>query len=202
VPNVAGLRLYRAELALLLNGQSLYWTLGALGILIAGFVTPLQNVVTYVLPVAMIWPVERWSALGCRERRWNVDGLLGCVPHPFVRTTVAQWAAAVTVGMLLCAGFLFRLASAGHWLPVAACIVALGAIAAAALACGAITGSPRLFEGAYLIIWYLGPVNHMPGLDFITAINAAPVLLVAVATIVLAAALTLAIGTRVTQPAR
>jgi hypothetical protein len=115
---------------------------------------------------------------------------------------VAQWAAAVTVGALLCAGFLFRLAAAGEWLQLIACLVALGAIAAAALACGAVTDSPRLFEGAYLIIWYLGPVNHMPGLDFVSAINAAPVLLVAVAAAVLAAALTLAIGTRITQPAR
>ena len=202
VPNVAGLRLYRAELALLLNGQNLYWTLGALGIIIAGSVAPLKNVVTYILPIAMIWPVERWSALGCRERRWNVDGLLGCVPHPFVRTTLAQWAAAVTVGGLISAGFLFRLAAAGEWTSLFACLIALGAISAAALACGAVTGSPRLFEGAYLIIWYLGPVNHMPGLDFVSAINAAPVLLVAISAAVLAVALALAIGVRITQPAR
>lgn len=52
------------------------------------------------------------------------------------------------------------------------------------------------------IIWYLGPVNHMPGLDFVSAINAAPVLLVGVAVAVLAVALTLAIGARITQPAR
>jgi hypothetical protein len=202
VPNVTGLRLYRAELALLLNGQSLYWSLGAVAVAIAGATLPLQNAITYVLPIAMIWPIERWSALGCREQRWHVADFLGCVPRPVVRATFAQWAAAVAVGAALCAGFLFRLAAAGNWFEVAACLAALGAIAAAAIACGVITGSPRLFEGVYLVLWYLGPVNHLPDLDFVNAIVSAPLILLTIAVVVLCSGLVVTIGGRMRQTSR
>ncbi|HUF38120.1 MAG TPA: hypothetical protein VMN57_06325 [Anaerolineales bacterium] len=36
-----------------------------------------------------------------------------------------------------------------------------------ALASGVWSGSNKLFEVLYIFIWYLGPINHLLGLDFI-----------------------------------
>jgi hypothetical protein len=38
-----------------------------------------------------------------------------------------------------------------------------------ALACGVWSGTSKLFEILYMVIWYLGPLNNVPGLDFIGA---------------------------------
>lgn len=35
-----------------------------------------------------------------------------------------------------------------------------------ALALGVWTGTSRFFEGLYTAIWYIGPLNRVPGLDF------------------------------------
>ena len=35
------------------------------------------------------------------------------------------------------------------------------------LALGVWSGSSKAFEVIYLVLWYLGPINHVSGLDFI-----------------------------------
>jgi hypothetical protein len=61
-----------------------------------------------------------------------------------------------------------------------------------ALALGAASGSPRLFEIVYLLLWYCGPMNHVALLDF-TCLSAPrpavhPLLYLALAAGLLAAA--------------
>jgi hypothetical protein len=181
IPNVAGLRLYRAELALLANGANIFWWLGAAALTVLSGTLPIDAVLKFVLPIAMIWPVERLSPLGCRERRWRVEDIIESAPRPILRTVLAQWAAATTLGTLIVSGYVFRLATTGHVEGALACVVAMAAVAAAALACGALAGTPRLFEGAYLIVWYLGPINHLTALDFAAATILAPTTLAAAA---------------------
>ncbi len=151
--------------------------------------TSIDAVLKFVLPVAMIWPVERLSPLGCRERRWRVEDLIESAPRPILRTVLAQWAAATTLGTLIVSGYVIRLATTGHAEGAFACVVAMAAVAAAALACGAAAGTPRLFEGAYLIVWYLGPINHLTALDFAAATILAPATLTAAAAAVAVAAI-------------
>jgi len=189
VPNVTGLRLYRAELALLLNGSNIYWWIGAVALIIATGFASGPAVTKFVIPIALIWPIERWSELGCRDRRWNVEALLASAPRAFVRTALVQWTAGITVGAVICAGYLIRLIGSGHTGSALALIAAIAAISAAALACGVLTGTPRFFEGAYLIVWYLGPVNHLRQLDFATAAVVAPFRLIVVCAVVVLASL-------------
>jgi hypothetical protein len=42
-----------------------------------------------------------------------------------------------------------------------------------ALALGTVTGSRKLFEVTYLLMWYIGPVNGLPFLDFVGTTDAA-----------------------------
>jgi hypothetical protein len=36
-----------------------------------------------------------------------------------------------------------------------------------ALACGVLTKTSRTFEGVFMMLWYMGPLNHATYLDFI-----------------------------------
>lgn len=202
VPNVYGLRLFRAEVALLFNGASVWWLLGATALLVVGAVLPLEWTVKYVLPVALVWPLERWASLGARERRWNVTDILVSTPRPVMRSILAQWAAGATMGIIVCAGFLARLVMAGDVSAAAACIATVCAIAITALACGLLTGSSRLFEGAYLIVWYVGPINHLDVVDFASATMTAPLTLLAYAACAAGGAMAAAIFGRLRAYAR
>jgi len=44
-----------------------------------------------------------------------------------------------------------------------------------ALALGSYTGTNRAFEALYLAVWYVGPVNGVPVLDFAAATDGAGV---------------------------
>lgn len=181
IPNLAPLRLFRAEFALLLNGASLWWFLGAIVLAITSGVVPLDDVVRYVLPIALIWPLERLSALGSREHTWHVEEILSCTGRYAQRATLAQWAAGTLLGALLCAGFLVHVLATGSAMAALACVLAVAATAACALALGAISGAPRLFEASYLLLWYVGPINAVAPVNFSGATIHAPYTLAAIA---------------------
>jgi hypothetical protein len=42
-------------------------------------------------------------------------------------------------------------------------------IPAFALACGAWSGGSKLFEALYVVLWYIGPLQPVPALDFMAA---------------------------------
>ena len=141
---------------------------------------PLDIVARFLLPVAFIWPLERLSALGARERVWNVADILSATRGFAARTLAAQWGCATLLGSLLCTGYIVRLAVTGDPIGALACIAVVGATAAAALALGTITGTSRLFEAVYLVIWYVGPINRLPFLDYSQATVSAPLALLSI----------------------
>ncbi|MEO9264171.1 MAG: hypothetical protein ABI282_08755, partial [Candidatus Baltobacteraceae bacterium] len=96
----------------------------------------------------------------------------------------------------ICAGYLVHLAVLGNIIALAACVAVISATAAAALALGIASGAARAFEMAYLVLWYVGPINALPPLDFAGGTIAAPLVVVSIATVVLIAAFALAAASR------
>lgn len=159
----------RAELALMLRGQSLWWWLGVLGLWVAQIATPLPPLRQVVLPLASIWPALVWSQLGQRERRHDTGPLLYSCPQPMARLLPGAWAAGAIVALLIGAPALLRFALAGTeggasaltgWLLCAALVPAV------ALALGVWTGGSKAFEVLYLFAWYVGPMHHVAELDY------------------------------------
>jgi hypothetical protein len=152
VPNIAPLRLLREEFALLVNGSSIWWLTGALVLAIALCLAPAGVAMRFILPVALIWPLERFSAPGARETplerfRYSFGHTQLCRA-----TLLAQWSAATLLVSSLCAGYIVRLAATDHPIEALACIAVVAATAGAALAFGTLTGASRLFEAVYLIV--------------------------------------------------
>lgn len=164
--------LVRAELALLLHGRHALWFLGATGLLVATALAPLEAVRAGLLPVLSIWPVLALGSLGSRERQNGTDALLFSVAHPVERPLAAGWTAGALLVLALGGPALLRFALAGQW-PWAAGW-ALGAlfVPALALAFGTWTGGSRFFEVLLLFLWYAGPMQHLPALDY-TGVTAA-----------------------------
>ena len=164
------LDLLRAEMRLLLNGQRWWWWAVVLGLSIASLFAPIGPVRSVILPLAWLWPILRWSALGTREARHGTDGLVFSAARPLSRQLPAVWAAGVLLAVITGGAALARLALVGDWMGAGAWAVGALFIPTLALALGVWSGSSKLFEIIFLIFWYLGPMQRVAALDYLGAV--------------------------------
>lgn len=166
-------RVLLAELKLMLKGVNRWWQLVALGLIIASAFVPLSIARQFLLPFAWIWPLLLWSPMGTRESLHRTHQLVFSAPHVLQRQLPAAWLAGVLVTLFMGSGVLLRTIFAGEWQISFALLAGALFIPTLALAFGVWSGSSKLFEIIYLIIWYGGPMNRMPYLDFIGATDEA-----------------------------
>jgi hypothetical protein len=156
-----------AELKLLVKGQRWWWYIAAAGLIIACFANPSATTREIVLPFAWIWPILIWSAIGNREVHNNVQQLTFSSASPLMRQLPAQWIAGFIVTLIMASGAALRFTIDGDTVGLLALFSAAFFIPSLALASGVWSGTSKLFEILYMVIWYLGPLNKVPGLDFI-----------------------------------
>lgn len=169
---VAFLRLFRAEARLLLSGHAWWWWVGLSGANVAAFLVPAGSA---GVPLVAVWllAIPAWSALGCRERLHGTEQLLFHGPRPRLRQLPAQYAAGVAVSVAAAAGPLARIAAAGDVASLAGAAAGALFVPALALCLGAWTGGERAFQAVYLVLWYVGPANGVPAMDFTGATGGA-----------------------------
>jgi hypothetical protein len=157
-------RVLLAELRLVLKGRPWWWYAGAAGLVMGSALSPASLAERWLLALAWIWPLLLLSELGTREHRFGTAPLLRSTPRATRRQLPAAWLAAVTVILLLGAGVAIPLALAGELAALLGLAVTALLIPALALALGTLSGTPRLFEIVYLILWY-GALNGVPNLE-------------------------------------
>jgi hypothetical protein len=182
-------RLVAAELRLALQGYRWWWYAVAIGLLIGQLAAPLPVSHGPLLAVAWIWPVLIWSAMGARESRFATRALLFSSARIVFRQLPACFASGFLVSLFTGAGAAIRLFLAGDWSGLFAWLVAAAFLPSLALALGVVTGSSKFFEALYVAWWYVGPLNHIPGLDFTGAAGGSRTLRYAVIYLVLSFAL-------------
>ncbi len=173
--NFSFLEMWLAELKLMIKGYHWSWYLIALGLFIAQLTVPYEYARTLVTPAAWIWPLAMWSGMGTREARFNTGQLVFSSPYPEMRQFPAIWMAGLTVAVLTGAPMLLRTFLAGDVGHTLALLVAALFVPTLALFLGVVSGTKKLFEVTYLLVWYLGPVNHLIALDFLGTTDAAVV---------------------------
>ncbi len=155
-----------SELRLLLGGANRWWALVALGLVIAGWVAPLEAARSAVLLAAWIWPLLVWSQLGGRDASHGTEAFILSAPGSLTRQLPAAWLAGVLLTAALGSGVGVRLALAGDGAGFAAWAAATLFIPALALALGLVSRGNKLFEVLYTVLWYVGPLNRTPPIDF------------------------------------
>ena len=155
-----------AELRLLLKGRRWWWWLITAGLNIAIFLVPYEIARQYVLPIAWLWPIVIWSGMGNRERSHNTAQMVFSSSRPVLRQLPASWLAGVLATALLeIAGLVFFLSN-GDLPGLAGWVGAVIFVPTLALALGVFSSGSRFFEVAYVIWWYVGPLQKIPGMDF------------------------------------
>ncbi len=162
-----------SELRLMLKGQRWWWYVVALGLLIAGGASPTAEARQGVLTAAWLWPVLVWSQMGARESRYATESLIFSSARTLHRQLPAVWVAGVMVAMLTGGGYALRLLAGGDWHGWLAWFAGALFIPSLAFALGVCSGTSKPFEAIYTVWWYIGPLNHAPGFDFIGSAAAA-----------------------------
>jgi hypothetical protein len=159
-------QLLAAEWKLAFSDARWWWYLVALGLIAGSLIAPLQIAHLVVLPVAWIWPLGVWSAMGTREVRHRTEPLVLSGHQPLRRQFVALWGVGVLVAVTMGAGVMLRLALSSAWASLAALMIGAVFVPTLALAMGCWSGTNRLFEAVYLFFWYLVAIQDVPYLDF------------------------------------
>jgi hypothetical protein len=159
-------RIFLAELRLLLKGIRWWWLILFAGLTIAGITLPLEAARQFVLPAAWALPLALWSGLGIREKQHNTGQLIFSASHSMSRQFPMVWLAGVAVSIIAGAGVAANMMAAGDWPHLAAWGIGALFIPALALALGVWSGTNKAFEVVYMLWWYIGPVNQMESLDF------------------------------------
>jgi hypothetical protein len=155
-----------AELRLLIRGKPWWWFAVAAGLILAGLFSTLEQAREICLPLAWVWPLLSWSSLGVREVDNRTNQMIFSASFPFVRQLPASWAAGFLLAIGSGSGVLLRLLVAGELGALFALFVGAAFIPSLALALGTWSGSSKLFEVTYLLLWYVGLLEHTPSLDF------------------------------------
>jgi hypothetical protein len=158
-----------AELNLLLKGQQWWWYASAAGLIIAGLVSPVELTRQYILPFAWVWHILLLSPIGNREARDNVRQLAFSSAAPLWRQLPAQWIAGFIITLILGSGAALKFIFSDNSANLPAFLSGALFIPSLALALGVWSGTSKPFEIVYITLWYLGPLNKTPGLDFIGA---------------------------------
>ena len=118
-------------------------------------------------------------------------GLMFSAPHPVGRQLPAVWMAGVLVAAVVGGGVAVRYLIGGDFAALAGWTVGALFIPSLALALGVWSGSSKLFEAVYLFLWYIGPMNRTPELDYLGATGRGqPLVWLAVTALLAAAAAT------------
>jgi hypothetical protein len=159
-------RLVSSELRLMLKGHGWWWYLVAAGLFVASLLVPNVQARQAVAAVAWLWPILIWSQMGAREARYDTGKLVFSCAHTLRRQLPAVWIAGVVLAILTGGGLGIRAIVGGDWVGLSGWLAGALFVPAFALALGVWSGSSRLFEALYTLWWYVGPMNHIAGLDF------------------------------------
>lgn len=154
-----------AELCLALKGYHWFWYAVAIGLQAAQLAAPFDVARLYLTPLSMVWPLVIWSSMGTRELRYNTGPLLFSSPEPLMRQLPAIWLSGLLVALAAVSCMIFRASIAGQWAYATALLVGALFVPTVSLALGTLSGSRKLFEVVYLMIWYVGSIDHLSALD-------------------------------------
>ncbi len=163
------LRLVKSELFLMLKGVRIMWAAGAAGLWAVSLICPFEMLRQFIYPLLWIWPVVLWSSLGCRENKHGTEAMVFSCPHFMKHQFPAMLLSGMLVAVALGSGVCIRFLAAGDVPSLLAWGAGILFAPALALCLGVWSGSSRVFESIYLLLWYIGPLNKLPALDFIGA---------------------------------
>ncbi len=163
-PRFSYFSLVKAELKLMLNGNSRLWMIATAGLFIACIFAPLEFGQKFGLPLLWFMQILILSKLGSREVNNRCNEYVFSAPSPLRRQLPATIMASVLLTFVLALPVLSRAMIAGDLYSVSAITVGSLFIPLFAISSGILSGGSKLFEVVFTMMVY-GIINGIPFLD-------------------------------------
>lgn len=144
-----------SELSLMLSGQPFIWKLISLGAMIACLFMDLGMVQIYILPLALLWFINVYSAMGSREHQHDVLKYISTIPNGLLRQIIFSWASGIIISLTLSFPVILRMLFLGQTVGVFACLAGVVFLPSLALFLGEFTKTQRVFELSFIVITYV-----------------------------------------------
>jgi hypothetical protein len=167
----AFMRLFVAELKLAVKGLRWWWYAVAAGLLIAQATAPLATARQQLLGTSWLWLVLVWSGMGARETRFGTRALLFSSARILPRQILACWLAGFGLAVLFGSAAGLRILATQGIPALLPWIAGASLLPSLALALGVWSGTSKPFEGILTAMWYVGPMNHVSGIDYTGSSN-------------------------------
>ncbi|MDP4093081.1 MAG: ABC-2 transporter permease [Bacillota bacterium] len=154
------------EIKLIIRGLHWWWILGAIVLILCELFLPMGSLRNVIYPLALIWPINILSSTGIREKRYNTEQIIFSCPKPASRQFLVCWLAEIAIIVIIQSGIGLHLVIAGNYFGLFAWLAGVAFVPTLAIMLGTWSGGSRLFEIIYTIIWYMGPLNKIPTMDF------------------------------------
>lgn len=170
-PKFKFLNLINAEIKLMIKGLNWWWILIEFAFNILCIFSPIEIVQDYIFPITWLLPIAIWSSMGCREKRYSTNQLIFSAENSANHQIPAVLFAGLFMSFITGSGMLVRLIITGNLqalLPFAAGALFIPSFA---LCLGVLADTNKLFEVIYIVVWCLGPINHIFILNFTEVLN-------------------------------
>ena len=156
----------KAEIGLLIAGQSKLWWMLALGGWIASMFSPVDIVQTIILPILLLWLVNVFSSMGSREHQHGFMQMVITSPAGSMMQSLSSWASGLLIAAVMSAPLFLRLVILGNWFGAFSCLSGVVFLPSFAFFLGEITKTRRVFEMLFIIISYC-TLNELPALMYL-----------------------------------
>lgn len=158
-------KLIKYEIKLMMLECKWWWYFISIICVVLSFVLPIQYIYSG-LYLMMILPIGIWSQMGCRENYYFTTELIesSC---SLVYKKVAELLGGFGISIIFSLGILIKLSMQNDWQLLTSWIIGILFVPTLGLFLGSIFGNRRFFEAVYIILFYFGPLNGIPFLDFL-----------------------------------
>jgi hypothetical protein len=157
-------KLVKAELTLMLSGNSRWWLIITAGLFVASMFVPISLAQLIFLPLLWFVQILVLSKQGCREFANRCDEYIFSAAFPLKRQLPATITAGVMITLTLAVPVLLRVLLSGNLYGMYAIVTGALFIPVFAITLGILTGGSKLFEVLFTIIVY-GILNKVPLFD-------------------------------------
>ena len=124
-----------------------------------------MNILVRWSPLFILFPLAIWSRMGTVDTTNRTEQLILSTPNASIKFFIT-WLSGMFITFIYSFGIVLRLSIAGDIRAGIAYVIGILFIVTLAITLGYFAKSRRLFESIYLLLWYMGPVNQIPYLDF------------------------------------
>nr|WP_001067150.1 MULTISPECIES: hypothetical protein [Bacillus cereus group] len=179
--------LIKAELSIMLKGFTVWWYVIAAGLIAFGLICPV-HIAREWLSIILIWPIAIWSQMMTREKQYGTDQIIMSSCSPLYKF-FATWISGIIVGLIISSGVIVQLIVMEDISSLLSWLSGIVFIPTFALTLGVWSQTRKLFEVLYIFLWYLGPINHLPYVDFLAISTSNVVLYITLSILLLCIAL-------------